>query len=124
MAVFAFDLDGLKQVNDRDGHAAGDELLQAMAAFLTQFFRAGDRVIRQGGDEFVVLLPMTGADEAERIRGRLPVALAQFNQGRAHAVRFSTGVSVAADASDWSGAIKRADERLYEAKRESGAVPA
>lgn len=123
VAVFAFDLDGLKQVNDRDGHAAGDELLQAMAAFLTQFFRAGDRVIRQGGDEFVVLLPSTGADEAERIRARLWAALAQFNGTSPVPLRFSTGVSVAADASDWAAAIKRADERLYEAKREAGAIP-
>lgn len=124
VAIFAFDLDGLKQVNDRDGHAAGDELLQAMAVFLTQFFRAGDRVIRQGGDEFLVLLPGTGADEAERIRARLPAALAQFNAARTPPVRCSAGVAVAATAADWTGAMKRADDRLYEAKRESGARPA
>jgi diguanylate cyclase (GGDEF)-like protein/PAS domain S-box-containing protein len=123
VTVFAFDLDGLKQVNDRAGRTAGDELLQAMAAFLTQFFRAGDRVIRQGGDEFVVLLPSTGADEAERIRGRMWAALDQFNSTSAVPLRFSTGVSVAADAGDWAAAIKRADERLYEAKREAGAIP-
>lgn len=124
VAVFAFDLDGLKQVNDRDGHAAGDALLQGMAEFLTQFFRAGDRVIRQGGDEFIVLLPMTTADEAEGIRARLPGALAQFNDGRALPLKFSAGISVAAEAADWAAAIKRADERLYDAKRDAGAVPA
>lgn len=124
VAVFAFDLDGLKQVNDKDGHAAGDELLQGMAEFLTQFFRAGDRVVRQGGDEFIVLLPTTTADEAEGIRARMPGALSQFNEGRACPVRFSAGIAVAADAADWAAAIKRADERLYDAKREAGAVPA
>lgn len=124
VAIFAFDLDGLKQVNDRDGHDAGDELLRAMAAFLTHFVRAGDRVVRQGGDEFIVLLPSTTADEAERIRARLAGALAQFNGGRTLPLRFSTGVSVAADAADWAPALKRADDRLYEAKRDAGAVPA
>lgn len=124
VAIFAFDLDGLKQVNDRDGHDAGDELLRAMASFLTRFVRAGDRVVRQGGDEFIVLLPATTADEAERIRGRLAGALAQFNAGRPQPLRFSTGVSVAADATDWAPALKRADDRLYEAKRDAGAVPA
>lgn len=123
VAVFAFDLDGLKQVNDRDGHAAGDLLLQATASFLTQFFRAGDRVIRQGGDEFVVLLPSTGADKAESIRVRMGAALARFNAGRATPVRFSSGLSVAANASDWAPAIRRADERLYEAKRDARALP-
>ncbi|MBP7778215.1 MAG: diguanylate cyclase [Acidobacteria bacterium] len=123
VAVFAFDLDGLKQVNDRDGHAAGDMLLQAMASFLAQFFRAGDRVIRQGGDEFVVLLPSTSADEAERIRTRMAAALAQFNSDRTLPLRFSTGVSVVAKAGDWASAMKRADERLYEGKREASAVP-
>lgn len=124
VAIFAFDLDGLKQVNDRDGHAAGDELLQAMASFLTHFFRAGDRVVRQGGDEFIVLLPATGADEAEGIRARLPAALAQFNAARTPPLRFSAGVAVATAATDWAGAMKRADERLYEAKRDAGAIPA
>jgi diguanylate cyclase (GGDEF)-like protein/PAS domain S-box-containing protein len=119
VAIFAFDLDGLKQVNDRHGHAAGDELLQAMAAFLAQFFRAGDRVVRAGGDEFLVLLPATGAEEAERIRARLSGALAQFNTERNLALRFSTGVSVIADAADWAPGMKRADERLYDAKREA-----
>lgn len=117
VAVFAFDLDGLKQVNDRYGHAAGDVLLQAMAAFLSHFFRAGDRVIRVGGDEFLVLLPSTGADEAERIRSRLPSALLQFNAERGTTLRFSTGMSVIADAAAWTPGMKRADERLYDAKR-------
>ena len=119
VAVFAFDLDGLKQVNDRHGHAAGDGLLEAMAIFLAQFFRAGDRVVRVGGDEFLVLLPATGAEEAERIRTRLSGALAQFNAERNLVVRFSTGVSVIAEASDWAAGMKRADERLYDAKREA-----
>ena len=105
-------------MNDRHGHAAGDLLLQGMAAFLTAFFRAGDRVIRQGGDEFLVLLPETDADEAERIRSRLSSALSQFNVEHNMHLRFSTGVSVIADASDWAHGVKRADERLYEAKRE------
>ncbi len=121
VAVFAFDLDGLKQVNDRHGHAAGDVLLQAMAAFLTQFFRAGDRVVRVGGDEFLVLLTATAAEEAERIRARLSGALAQFNAERNLVVRFSTGVSVIAEAGDWAAGMKRADERLYDAKREAAA---
>ncbi len=122
VAIFAFDLDGLKQVNDRYGHAAGDGLLQSMAQFLQQFFRAGDRVIRQGGDEFLVLLPATGADEAERIRTRLTASLASFNGERGLGLRFSTGVSVIADAADWAPGVKRADERLYEAKRNAVAA--
>ena len=99
------------------GHAAGDLLLQAMAGFLSQFFRAGDRVIRVGGDEFLVLLPATGADEAERIRSRLPSAL--------HAVQCRAGHGPAllhrherdCRRRRLGAGLKRADERLYEAKR-------
>lgn len=124
VAIFAFDLDGLKAVNDRHGHEAGDRLLVAMAEFLTHFFRAGDRVVRQGGDEFVVLLPATTAEEADRIHGRMGPALAQFNGERTPPLRFSAGLAVAADAADWAAAITRADERLYESKRGTGTVPA
>lgn len=123
VAVFAFDLDGLKQVNDRHGHAAGDALLQGMARFLQQFFRAGDRVIRLGGDEFLVLLPDTDAEEAERIRARLPAALPPFNAEHGLNLRFSTGVSVIAGPADWAAGMTRADERLYDAKRDAVAAP-
>ncbi|MFN8092964.1 MAG: diguanylate cyclase [Vicinamibacteria bacterium] len=121
VAVFAFDLDDLKAVNDREGHSAGDDLLRAMAAFLTRFFRAGDRVFRMGGDEFLVLLPATSADEADRVLERLPDALARFDAAAARALRFSSGAAVAVDAATWATALALADERLYEAKRSRGA---
>jgi diguanylate cyclase (GGDEF)-like protein len=57
MAVISFDLDLFKPVNDRHGHAAGDEVLRTVAARLQQQSRHGDVVARTGGDEFVILLP-------------------------------------------------------------------
>lgn len=78
-------------------------------------------VVRVGGDQFLVLLPATGAEEAERIRARLTGALARFNTERSLALRFPTGVSVIAEASDWAAGMKRVDERLYDAKREASA---
>ena len=71
------------------------------------------------GDEFLVLLPATGAEEAERIPARLSGALAQFNAERNLVLRFSTGVSVITEANNWAAGMKRADERLYVAKREA-----
>lgn len=78
-------------------------------------------MVRVGGDQFLVLLPATGAEEAERIRARLTGALARFNTERSPALRFPTGVIVIAEASDWAAGMKRADERLYDAKREASA---
>jgi len=64
----------LKVINDSLGHESGDRLLQSMATFLRQFFRAGDRIFRVGGDEFSVLLPSTNVAEAEAIGARLGFA--------------------------------------------------
>lgn len=116
VAVFAFDLDDLKRINDTQGHAAGDDLLRSMAQFLKQFFRAGDRVFRLGGDEFLVLLPSTSAAEAERIRERMDVALCRLNESGTPALRFSTGVAVAEGPPSWETSLALADERLYDAK--------
>ena len=117
VAVFAFDLDDLKEVNDSLGHAAGDRLLQTMGLFLKQFFRAGDRIFRLGGDEFSVLLPATAAAEADAIGARLGAALAAFNAASAVPLRFSTGWTVIDRADRWDDGLKEADARLYRDKR-------
>lgn len=62
LAVFYLDLDGFKEVNDRHGHAVGDRVLQVMARRLEAVLRATDVICRQGGDEFVVLVPQAGGE--------------------------------------------------------------
>jgi diguanylate cyclase (GGDEF)-like protein len=71
VTVVAVDLDGLKRINDTEGHAAGDAALMALVrAFYTQL-RDEDRVFRVGGDEFVILLPFTSVDAAELLMQRI-----------------------------------------------------
>lgn len=70
-SVVVIDLDGLKRVNDTEGHAAGDALLRRLAAGLTASLRAGDRAFRLGGDEFAMVLPETSAAHAGRVLARL-----------------------------------------------------
>ncbi|WP_053043551.1 GGDEF domain-containing protein [Thermus filiformis] len=71
--VSLWDLDGLKAVNDREGHAAGDRHLQAFARVLKEELREGDGVYRVGGDEFAALhLGLEGEALAERVRARFP----------------------------------------------------
>jgi diguanylate cyclase (GGDEF)-like protein/PAS domain S-box-containing protein len=117
VAVFVFDLDGLKDVNDNLGHESGDRLLQTMAAFLRQFFRGGDRIFRVGGDEFATLLPSTIAAEAQAVGERLVPVLEAFNATSAMPLRFSTGWAVIERPENWDEGLKRADARLYLEKR-------
>jgi diguanylate cyclase (GGDEF)-like protein len=77
LTVFVLDLDGFKSVNDRFGHAAGDEVLREVARQLQRTCRDQDTVVRQGGDEFCVLAPETGWREAERLAERLGFAVAR-----------------------------------------------
>jgi diguanylate cyclase (GGDEF)-like protein len=65
------DTHGLREINDRHGHVAGDEALKAVARLFRDNLRAGDGVTRYGGDEFVLLMSETAAQEAERAMGRL-----------------------------------------------------
>jgi diguanylate cyclase (GGDEF)-like protein len=75
-SVLALDLDGFKQVNDRYGHPAGDEILREVARSLRRAVRDQDTVVRMGGDEFCVLVPESSWKEAERMSERLQQAVA------------------------------------------------
>src|SRR3954467_14466280 len=71
LALFLFDVDFFKTVNDAYGHLRGDEVLRQLAERVKAVVRPGDALFRYGGDEFVLLLPDTGRDDAVRLALRL-----------------------------------------------------
>jgi diguanylate cyclase (GGDEF)-like protein len=116
-AVVMLDLDGFKTLNDRFGHAAGDDLLRDVAVALDRAMRAQDTVARIGGDEFCVLAPETDADGAQRLTGRVAHAVRGVTAG-VQSVRASVGAAVFPDdAREPVALIEIADARLLEAKR-------
>jgi diguanylate cyclase (GGDEF)-like protein len=112
LSVAVCDVDGLKEINDRGGHAAGDDLLRGIADRWRADARAADLIARIGGDEFAVLLP--GADEAgaHDVVDRLVGAL-------------ENGTSVSFGIAEWDlredgvSLMARADLRMYDEKRRS-----
>jgi diguanylate cyclase (GGDEF)-like protein/putative nucleotidyltransferase with HDIG domain len=127
LAVLLADLDHFKQVNDEYGHAAGDRVLREVAGILTDVFRKGDVIARWGGDEFVVLLPDTEADEAAHLaeRARAAVAGHGFEPVDGALVRCTMSIGVALcpqDACDMEGLLGTADAAMYRAKQRRDAV--
>jgi len=119
ISVVMADVDGLKVTNDREGHAAGDALLQRAAQVLSAAFRGEDVVARIGGDEFAVLLPNADADAAEAALRRVRHILQEQNAARdGTPVRLSLGASTAEKGISLTDALKQADERMYQEKRE------
>jgi diguanylate cyclase len=120
-ALLSFDLDGFKAVNDTWGHAAGDAALALVAARARAAVRASDTVGRQGGDEFLALLPETALDGAQHVAEKLRASLAQpypLEAGTA-AMSASIGLALFPDHGSDADALQRAaDAALYEAKRE------
>jgi diguanylate cyclase (GGDEF)-like protein/PAS domain S-box-containing protein len=118
LSLVLVDLDDFKLVNDTLGHAAGDELLVAVAERLHRAVRTDDTVARLGGDEFAILLPGHGRSAAERVlQGiidglREPVRL----DGRDHVVQASFGVVDGAPGDEPGDLMRRADIAMYEAK--------
>ncbi|MBR3247150.1 MAG: GGDEF domain-containing protein [Clostridiales bacterium] len=107
--VFA-DLNGLKRVNDKNGHDAGDLLLKNAAMVLQNVF-IGDQIFRAGGDEFMVLMSFTTEDVIkEKIEKARKLSKKYGN------VSFALGYSYQSDSSDITGALKLADQRMYEDK--------
>jgi len=116
-SVLSCDLDGLKRVNDRYGHAAGDALIQATANLLATSVREGDVVTRMGGDEFFVILDGADLATALRVRQRVRRAESQLRITE-HGIRPRLSIGVASiDDNDVEAARAVADRRMYLNKR-------
>ena len=120
MAVVYLDLDGFKQINDTLGHGAGDTLLKMVAERLVATVREEDTVARLGGDEFMIVLWLSGADEAATVALKLIKAVSQTYdiEGHTVSVTISAGVAIyPSHGEDVDTLMKSADLALYEAKR-------
>jgi len=119
-SLILIDIDHFKQVNDRHGHIAGDALLRETGAALRRVLRPGDIAGRYGGDEFAVVCPATGLDEAMSMAERYRAAVEGISLPQAPGLTYSVSIGIApAQANhtrieDW---IHAADAALYEAKR-------
>ncbi len=121
LSLLLIDVDGLKALNDRDGHRAGDSALGLVAAAVRAGSRASDLPARWGGDEFALVAPNTGPEAAaalaERVRALVAARQAlDPSVGVTISIGFST-VEPGAPAPDMDALVRRADAALYEAKR-------
>lgn len=123
LTVLTLDLNNFKEINDTYGHAAGDQVLQEVAAHLNKIIRESDLVARLGGDEFLVLLPECTVEQLELFLGRLGVLEVGW-QGRTIPVTFSTGWKQYQPGERPDEMLARADEILYARKRASKEVQA
>jgi diguanylate cyclase (GGDEF)-like protein len=119
VALAVIDLDDFRRLNDEGGHTLGDHAIARVGARLLAESRAEDVVARFGGEEFVVLMPLTDADGARRFAERLRLAIAAELAGLASApsgLTTSIGLVVARGPAEFPALYRRADEALYRAK--------
>ena len=109
--IFA-DLNGLKTMNDNNGHSAGDKLIKDAAAILKEVFPEAE-IYRAGGDEFMVLLRGTSMEELKAYEKQMKDKAAATDN-----VSFAVGISLEEDSQKIYGAMKAADVAMYEDKKQ------
>lgn len=120
-AVLLIDVDHFKQINDTYGHEAGDQALQQIAGLLTSNTRGGDYAFRHGGEEFLLVLvdiePTRALQVAESLRQRIASESFRIG-GQVLQLSVSIGVAVHDGHPDYQRLLRRADQALYQAKRD------
>jgi diguanylate cyclase (GGDEF)-like protein/PAS domain S-box-containing protein len=119
LSLAILDADHFKQVNDRYGHGAGDEVLKRLADGCGEAIRTSDLLARYGGEEFVILMPETELAAAiaviDRLRGRVEEMQIETTAGIVP-ITVSAGVTTLQDGDDLKTMLQRADDALYSAK--------
>jgi diguanylate cyclase len=121
LAIALLDLDNFKALNDRLGHQAGDSALVHLVNVVREAIRPTDVIGRYGGEEFVILLPDTGLDEADAVMVRVQRALTRrffLHNNERLLITFSCGIAQLTKGETWAQALDRADRALYDAKHQ------
>ena len=116
-----WDIDRFKAINDTYGHDAGDRLLQMIASLLSAHKRSGDFLARVGGEEFVLLLPMTGLANGMQVAEKLRALVEStrfHHRGNPEQVTISCGITEFRADDTPSAVYNRADAALYQAKQQ------
>ena len=121
LCLLLMDIDHFKEINDRYGHIAGDDVLETIAAIIQENIRETDYPGRYGGDELMIIFPLTdlytASHIAERIRNAIENTSMKNRDGISYTVTVSQGISCYIPDEDQTALISRADQALYKAKQ-------
>ncbi len=116
LSIIMFDIDHFKQINDTYGHQVGDEVLKRVASICKSGIRDIDYIARWGGEEFMILSPETGIEEAGQLAERVREQISLTDFGIKEKIYCSFGVTEFKDSDDIEPFIHRVDQALYQAK--------
>jgi diguanylate cyclase (GGDEF)-like protein len=118
VSIIFSDLDHFKNVNDKHGHAVGDSVLQEFSRLVQHEIRSHDRLVRWGGEEFLILCHNTDADQGVGLAEKLRAVIARHTWPQGISITASFGVTMHAADEDLGAMILRADRALYMAKED------
>ncbi|MGT4069950.1 UNVERIFIED_CONTAM: GGDEF domain-containing protein [Aeromonas hydrophila] len=119
LAVIALDIDNFKSINDNFGHDVGDAVIISLTTIMQQEIRANNALFRSGGEEFLLLMPDTTLDKAQRIAERLRAKVENHEMEKVGCITISLGIAYwSVNDGSLKETLKQADKALYEAKHQ------